>query len=240
MSNSGAIKMFADKIRKIYQADPRNAESAIEIQVAAHCAGMPDDEKRAFLFALTNDFKPQQGADDQTGLEDDLLKDMISLLLGKGIISDAVSPQEMLEELSVSLNTLFSTLNRIVKTIDATLIAHESGDQTIRSLIGSRMDGKHGGQSIEDYLGRIEKAFLLSHQAFRQAAHTLFGKILDELNPDAIANGTETRFKFGPMRKAEFFGIYETRFATLKNWFESGRFMKDFLREFENNCQPSL
>jgi hypothetical protein len=240
MNNSGAIKMFADEIRKIFQSDPGNAGSAIEIQVAANCAGMSDDEKRTFLFALINNFKPNPDTDDHTRLDDNLLNDIISLLLGRGVISGNVPSHEMLKKLSVAMNTLFSTLNRIVKTIDATLAVHESGDQTIRSLIGSQMDGKNEGQSMEDYLGRIEKAFLVSHQAFRQAAHTIFSRILDELNPDAITNGTESRFKFGPMRKAEYFDIYETRFATLRKWHESGRFMKDFLREFENNCQPSL
>ena len=235
--------MFADEIRKIYQSDPGNAESAIEMKLAAACAGLPADEKSAFLSALMNDFKAPPAAGDtggQTHFEGKIMEDIVSLLIGRDILSHDLPPHEMLEKLSVALNTLFSTLNRIVKTIDETLIADEPGNQTIRSLIGSQLDEKHEGQSLEEYLGRIEKAFLISHQAFRQAAHTIFRKILDELNPEAISNSTESRFKFGPMRKAEFYDIYEARFATLKSWFESGRFMKDFLREFESNCQPSM
>lgn len=233
--------MFADEIRKIYQSDPGNAESAIEMKVTAYCAGVPDDKKMAFLSALINDFEtPPDTDNDQTRLEGKLLEDIIALLLGKGVVPDNIPSQVMLEKLSLALNTLFSTLNRIVKTIDKTLAADEAGDQTIRRLIGSQMDETHGGQSIEEYLGRIEKAFLSSHQAFRQAAHTIFSRILNELNPDVISSGTDSRFKFGPMRKAEFFDIYEARFTRLKAWFESGRFMKDFLREFENNCQPSM
>ena len=135
--------MFADDIRKIYKSDPGNAESAIGIQVVANCDGMPDDEKRIFLSALINDFKPQTNAEAQGRIEDNLLKDIVSLLLGREILSGNISSHEMLKKMSVALNTLFSTLNRIVKTIDATLIVHESGDQTIRGLIGSQMDGKH-------------------------------------------------------------------------------------------------
>ena len=232
--------MFADEIRRIYQSDPSQAESTIETQVAAKCAGMPLDEKRAFLSALIDDFKLPPDDGGRIRLEDALLEDIISLLLGRKVMPDNVSPNEMLEKLSTALSTLFSTLNRIVKTIDDTLTTDKSGNQTIRSLIGSQIDETHGGQSIEDYLGQIEKAFLTSHRGFRQAAHTIFKKILDELNPDAIANGSDSRFKFGPMRKADLFNIYETRFATLKNWFESGRFMKDLLREFENHCQTSM
>ncbi len=232
--------MLSDEIRKIYQSDPGNAESAIEMKVAANCAGMPDNEKRAFLSALANDFKTPSNTDNPPRLEGKLLEDIISLLLGKEIVSGDIPSHVMLEKLSAALDTLFSTLNRIVKTIDETLADDESGNQTIRSLIGSQIDETYGGESIEEYLGRIEKAFLTSHQAFRQAAHTIFSKIMDELNPESISDGAEGRFKFGPMRKAEFFDIYEARFATLKKWFESGRFMRDLLREFENNCQLSI
>lgn len=240
MNNSEAVRMLADEIRKIYQTDTRNAESAIKMRVAANCIGMSNDGEKAFLMALLDNFKASQNVDSpKTMLEENLPKDTISRLLGKDVSSGNLSSQEMLEKLSVALYTLFSTLNRIVKTIDETLMAEESGNQTIRGLIGSQIDGIHGEKSIEDYLGRIEKAFLLSHQAFRQAAHTIFRKVLDELNPDAIANSAESRFRFGPMRKAELYDIYETRFTTLKKWFESGRFMKDFLREFESYCQHS-
>ena len=231
--------MIADEIRKIYQADPGNAESAIEIQLHRACSGMADDEKRAFLTSLANDFKTQSNSANQGRLETGLPEDVISLLLGKAVVTSDIPTHEMIEKLSVALNTLFSSLNRIVQTIDATLMVDEPGSQTIRSLIGSQMDESLEEQSIDDYLGRIEKAFLVTHTAFRQAAHTIFNRILEELNPDAIASASESRLKFGPLRKAALFDIFDTRFATLKNWFESGRFMKDFLREFENNIQTS-
>jgi hypothetical protein len=38
------------------------------------------------------------------------------------------------------------------------------------------------------------------------------------------------------MKKAEYFDTYQNKYETLKKWFESGRFMEDLLREFENNC----
>jgi hypothetical protein len=39
------------------------------------------------------------------------------------------------------------------------------------------------------------------------------------------------------MKKAEMFDIYEQRYGKIQKWFSSGRFMEDFLREFEKNCQ---
>jgi hypothetical protein len=46
--------------------------------------------------------------------------------------------------------------------------------------------------------------------------------------------------KFGPMKKAEMFDIYEQRYGKIQKWFSSGRFMEDFLREFEKNCQTQF
>ncbi|MCD4786772.1 MAG: hypothetical protein K8R09_00970, partial [Desulfobacterales bacterium] len=82
-----------------------------------------------------------------------------------------------------------------------------------------------------------EKAFLIAHQAFKEAAHTEVGEILHELEPDQIKTAGSGGFKFGPFQKAEFFEVYEKKFYTCKKWFDSGRFMEKFLREFEKNSQ---
>jgi hypothetical protein len=42
------------------------------------------------------------------------------------------------------------------------------------------------------------------------------------------------------MKKAEMFDIYEQRYGKIQKWFSSGRFMEDFLREFEKNCQTKF
>jgi hypothetical protein len=61
--------------------------------------------------------------------------------------------------------------------------------------------------------------------------------VLRVLDPEQLAAEVGKRLKFGPMKKAEMFDIYEQRYGKIQKWFSSGRFMEDFLREFEKNCQ---
>lgn len=234
MMDAKTVQNFADELRKSYRFSPEG-EAAVEALVLGRLAGMPQAEKSAFLASLMEGFRKE---DEKKPAGPEMLTEVFSLLLGKKIPAEG-SPHEMLKRLSEAFSTLFETVNRIVKTIDTTLLGEASGEQTIRHVIGSQVDGL-GGRTIEEYLGQIEKAFLVSHTAFRQAAHTLFARILTEMDPERIAAGSDNRLKFGPMRKAEYFDVFEAKFGTLKTWFDSGRFMKDLLREFEKNCQTSL
>jgi hypothetical protein len=52
-----------------------------------------------------------------------------------------------------------------------------------------------------------------------------------------VAKERGSGLKIGPLRKAEDFDILKEKIERIQRWFESGRFMEDFLREFENNCQ---
>lgn len=232
----------AETIREIYRTDPGGAEKAIELQLEQYCQDMTDSEKLSAIGALLEQFETsyQDSDNGRIETESDVLKEVFSLLLGGKIPAGALSSQEMLERLSSSMDTLFSTLNRIVKTINVTLMESAPGEQTIRQVIGSQMAGREGIESLEDYLGRIEKAFLVSHRAFKQAAHTIVRKIIKEIQPEGFADEADKGFKFGPMRKAEYFERYKAKYVMLEKWFESGRFMNDLLREFENNCQTSI
>ena len=55
-------------------------------------------------------------------------------------------------------------------------------------------------------------------------------KSLGELNPSVEIIDIR-------LRKAESFELYAQKFEAFKDYFESGRFMEELLREFENNCQ---
>ena len=233
----------AETIREIYRNDPGGAEKAIEFRLGQHCEDMTDSEKSSAIGALLEQFKTSRQNSVGGGrleTENEVLKEVFSLLLGGKIPAGTVSSQETLERLSSSMDTLFTTLNRIVRTINDTLMENASGEQTIRQVIGSQMAGREGIESLEDYLGRIEKAFLVSHRAFKQAAHTIVRKIIKEIQPEGLAGEADKGFKFGPMRKAEYFEMYKAKYVMLEKWFESGHFMNDLLREFENNCQTSI
>ena len=232
----------ADTIREIYQSDPGGAEKAIELLLEQYCKDMTDSEKLSTLNTLLEQFEApyQETSLQMAGTDSEMLKEVFSLLLGRKISANVVSSKEMLGRLSSSMDTLFSTLNRIVKTINATLMENTAGEQTIRHVIGSQLEGHEGIEPLEEYLGRIEKAFLVSHRAFKQAAHTIVRKIIKEIRPEDFTAQADKGFKFASMRKAEYFELYKNKYIMLEKWFESGRFMNDLLREFENNCQTSI
>ncbi|MBI5590661.1 MAG: hypothetical protein HY881_09280 [Deltaproteobacteria bacterium] len=237
MADAATYDKLAHEIRRIYGSNPAQAESAIETFLAERLAGLSENGKKSFLTSLASRFASQMpDSIPEAGTEEAVFNGIFSLLLGREVSNESLSAPEIMGQLSESLNTIFASLNRLVQNINATLLGAPPGEQTIRHVIGSRLEGQEPQVSLEEYLGRIDKAFFISHQAFKQAAHTLVLKMLSEMDPEKIAAGAGQGLKFGPLKKAEYFGIYETKFSTLKKWFESGRFMEDLLREFENNC----
>ena len=98
------------------------------------------------------------------------------------------------------------------------------------------MAGQDPGGSLESYIGRINKAFLITQEAFKQAAETKVGEILAELDPQQIGQKSGG-MKFGPLRKAESFDIYEEAYRKIRNWFDQGRFKEQLMREFEKKCR---
>ncbi|RLB86902.1 MAG: hypothetical protein DRH26_16610, partial [Deltaproteobacteria bacterium] len=70
----------------------------------------------------------------------------------------------------------------------------------------------------------------------KKAAHTKVMEILEELSPERIKKEAGVS-KLTPLRKSRYYEVYEEKFEKFENWFESGRFMESFLREFEKNCQ---
>jgi hypothetical protein len=172
--------------------------------------------------------------------DEEVLTRVCSLLLGRRVSMDDLSSSELLEKLAESLNTIFNTLNQLISVINMTFTGEGSPEQTIRQVIGFRLEGEAEGSSLETYLGQISNAFLTSQQSFKEAAYAKVKQVLSVLDPEQLAAEVGRGLKFGPMKKAEMFEIYEHRYGKIQKWFSSGRFMEDFLREFEKNCQTKF
>jgi hypothetical protein len=43
--------------------------------------------------------------------------------------------------------------------------------------------------------------------------------------------------RFGALRKAELYDIYEQKFEECRIWYETGRFLQDLQRAIEKYCQ---
>jgi hypothetical protein len=170
---------------------------------------------------------------------DEVLTQLFSLILGNRVTKADLSSAEVLQRLAESLNAIFDSLNKLVSVIKRILLGEDTTDETIRQVIGIHLEGEDQINSLESYLGQISKAFLLSQKAFSAAAYNIVDQILQELDPEKISQQAGSGLRFGPLRKAEFYDIYEQNMKKCRKWFNSGRFKRDLQREFENYCQSA-
>jgi hypothetical protein len=180
----------------------------------------------------------KKGDEKQTAIkiDDHVLARVIKLLLGRDITQTEFNPDELLESLVASINTVFESLNQLISVINTTLVGKQDSDETIRQVIGYHLEGSSQTKTLESYIGQIGKAFFASQEASKKAAHAKVMQILEELAPEKIKKEADVS-RLSPMRKAKYFEEYELKFRKFEKWFESGRFMESFLREFERNCQ---
>ena len=232
------LDQLAKQIRQIHASDRLHAEDRIEEFLESSLAGVSRDEKMRIVGELVSRFEANRVhcAEDVT-VDREILTRVFSFLLGKKVSQADLSSAELLQRLADSLNTIFDMLNQLVSVINMTFLGQHEGIETIRQVIGFHLEGENQSRSLESFLGQINKAFLTAQQAFKIAAEKKVKEILVELDPERIAASAGGGFKLGRLRKAESFDLYTNKFKAFKDWLESGRFMEELLREFENNCQ---
>jgi len=236
MNDEVLVQQLTDDIRAIYAADPTRASQAIEAHLILRLADR-DDGGRPVVQRLMERLSPK-GVPAETIGDAEVLTRIFGLLLGRKVTPEDLSSAELLERLAHSLNTIFDSLNELISVINTTFSAGtRKGEQTIRQFIGFHLEGEDQTQSLEDYLGQISKAFLTTQEAFKKAARTKVAQILQTLDPDKLATERSGGLKIGPLRKAEDYDILKEKIEKIRRWFDSGRFMEDFLREFERNCE---
>jgi len=236
MNMESLVKELAFDIRHRFAENPAAAPQQIETLLKERLSGHTAQEGGAVVKELIQHFRNSQT---ETGsVDNQAMTRVFSLLLGRKVEPDDLSSIEFLERLAQSLNTIFDALNRLISVINMSFTgASESGDQTIRQFIGFHLEGGDQTKSLEDYLGQINHAFLMTHEAFKNAARTRVEQILHAVDPSGVAAERSSGLKIGPLRKAEDFDILKGKIERIRKWFDSGRFMEDFLREFEKNCQ---
>jgi hypothetical protein len=239
--NPVATETLADELRAIYRSDPLRSDVLMAAFLEQRLKAHDRAGQLLCLQSLVDHFGNSGGAGspcarDMGGEE---FSRLFSLLLGKRISAAELSSTELVEKLARSLNTVFDTLNHIIGVINGTLMGIPSGDETIRTIIGSNLEREPGDASLQGYLNRIEKAFLVAHEAFKQAVAGKLDEMLGELDPDRIASSSERGLKFGPLRRAELFDIYAEKFRACRAYQQSGRLLADLTREFEKNCQKA-
>jgi hypothetical protein len=236
-TNADLLKSMANDIRILYQSDASVAERLIEGYLENRFKGYAPGKKMDFLQKLSRHFEglPTEKPKEHT-IDSEEFAGLLSLLLGDRVSHVDLSSPEQVEKLAKSLNTVFDSVNRIIRVIHRTLLGKQEELETIRGIISSDLAKGEETDSLQGYLDQIQEAFIVAHRAFQEAALTKVRRMLDELDPKRISSLTEGSLKFGPFRKAALFEIYEDTFQDCQGWFESGRFMEELLREFEKKC----
>lgn len=239
MSVQNETAALANDIRDIYAANPQGADVDIERYLEEKLKRETVVEKIRILDELQTCFNPTD-AGSTTAAEkdnDEILVKLCSLVLGKKVTPDDLTSAEFIQRLAESLNTVFDNLNQLIGVINATFLGREADDRTIRHVIGVHLEGDDQLQSMQDYLGQINRAFLVTREAFKRAAKKIVADILNEFDPDKIGQTKGGNLSFGPLRKVQLVETYADRFHKINKWFESDRFTTDLMREFEHQCQ---
>ncbi len=238
MTEQSNLSGLATEIRKIYAANGPQAAEAIEAYLSNRLGLLTAEERidrlqKLMAYWTGSQTGPTLPSDD----DQEVLARLFSLILGKRVHPADLSSSELLQRLAESLNTIFDTLNKLVGLIQSTLSGREDPEETIRQVIGFHLGGEDQTKSLEAFLGQISQAFLVTQEAFKKAAQKLVGTILDELDPSQFDRLETSSLKFGPLRKAELFDLYTQKLEQCRSWYESGRFVADFQREFEKSCR---
>jgi hypothetical protein len=237
MTEAVSIEELAKGLRAIGQSSPPDLQASIEAYLGDTVQPVRQGEQLMLLEKLARQFETIPETKTGLPLPSEESSRLVSLLLGRQISIADFSSAELSQKLAQSLNTVFDTMNQIIGVINTTLLGQREEQETIRQIIGLHIGGGAGENSLQNYLDQIRDAFLTAHKAFRQATETLVREILTELDPDTINASTEKHLKFGALRKADLFHTYSEKFKAIKAWYESGRLMEEFLREFEKDCQ---
>jgi hypothetical protein len=232
MTHQIDIVQLADDIRSVYVLDDHQVEKRIEQFLKERLENLSDSEGLTILKKLISEFghTPYSCIDDLI-LEDGIMSQICSLLLGKDVSRTNLSPTELLQRLTECLNTIFDSLDQLIKVINNTLFGEGLGKQGTRTIIG------YSPESLESHLGQINKAFSIAMRAFEKTVRIKVEQILQVMDPDQISAERKGWFKIPPFQKAEHYEIFEENHRKIKKWFESEKFMEDFRREFEKNCQ---
>lgn len=233
------LEKLAEEIRTLYRSDPEQAHVLIEKYLEERLRNLAPPDRVARLDRLKDRFEPSFSPPLRDDLETPLIQEFISLILGKKVTPEELESRELLDRLIRSLNTVFDSLNEMIRVIQSTLSGKSTELETIRWVIGSHLEGGRETLPLETYLNQIKEAFLVAHKAFNEAARVKFQQVLEELDPEAIATAPGGGLKIGPLRRAELFDIYQARFERIRGWFDSGRFSEELIREFERICHKA-
>lgn len=232
-------KEIGESIRQMACEPLINLASQIEEYLNHAYTGLDQPGKIAALEQLIEDIS-QDGAarlPASSGGDGVMFARLVRLLLGPRVEQTDLCDQETADKLAEALNAVFDVMGELMRTVQLTLLGESRDIRTLRTIIGAGLDSSQEERSLRDSLDKVKQAFLVCHKSFRDAASATMSAALDELSPDNAPTNGSSWLKISVVRKAQLFNECQERFDRVKAWYESGRFDKELLAEFEKNCR---
>jgi hypothetical protein len=257
MDDASALEKWTLDLGRLGRSDTPDLEGAVAGYLAGELSCREPRERLRLLETLCQRFEAEPLAasaasaasatsatsatsgPDAGSTELDMTQLVLRFLGGKSAAA-TVSSGEILEKFAGSLEVLFDSLNQIISVINVRLLGQSPELETIRKVIGSNIERGGDNLPVKEYLDQIQHAFLAAHTSFQLAAATLIAEVLSELDPAALLQEKSSGLKFGPLRKAELFELYQEKHARCSRWLDSGHFKESLLREFEKNCRQTF
>jgi len=232
---------LALRVRDMFESSPRGSRERIESFLLQEMKDL-NPQARLEMAEQTRARLAAEPVRKETRLPEDseLLGTLVSLLLGNRITDLDLNSQEVLEQLTHSLNTLFDTLNELIQTVEHNLKGRQDESATIRTVIASEVSGKGSARPLHEHLNQIREAFLVAHKGFQESSTEVMREVLKALSPEKLESKAGKGLRFGTLKKAELFDLYKAQYENIIMWFETGRYRDHLLREFEKSCQRLL
>ncbi len=241
-------ELLLKELKTLYKANPSKAASLINLYLKERLSGLDDRQRAEVVKGLLAHLgvrlpAPRPAKAQETAApaaaespERELLAEILHQITGGQADTQGLASEELAMRIKEALATLITTINEIMAVINSTLAGSQGELATIRHIIGQDLEGK--GMGLEEYLGRIKEAFLISHQAMVEASRKEAEKILEGLDPAKMEQVAETGgLSFGPLKKAELFDAYSEQFRQIQEWLRRGGYQQELLREFERRCE---
>ena len=235
-----SLDQLTAELRDTYLADEANAVTNLEARLGETFIDCSAAERSDFLKKLIAVFNQSPVGDSVVSeASSDEYSKLLTMLLGKEILTKKLPPEEMIQQVAAAVNTVFDSVNTLVGGMNSTLIGSGSSEseETVRMVIRSSMDADEGIGALKKFLDQTGEFFAIALKAYKEAARVKIDEILDELNPERLEAEFEGKVKFGPLYKAQLYECYLGKYKTLQNWQRSGLLLEAFMKEFEKNCQ---
>lgn len=166
MNNRLSITKLARAVQGIYAAEGADAKGAIRQYLDEELKGLQPGERIAIARRVQEELKGKQAQPEQGSA---VLEDFVRLLLGnRAALADASSPQT-LEKLAASLNTVFDSLNEIIRVMNATLGGSGSGKRRSGPSSAGIWNRKSYRSPSKNTWGRSRRLF--SSRTMRSRTH---------------------------------------------------------------------